>query len=119
MLKETRCYQKSLSLKDTHHMISVPLAMSPNLHQKVTNFKKKTTKKVPGQMWGQDRPESNSAKCLIRIGGIPSQRQTSIDKINDRTLKSERDALVRGTGPPSGHSVTKRPVIRGGRRSGV
>ena len=44
---------------------------------------------------------------LIRSGEIPSPRQTSIDKTNDRAMKSERGALVRGSDPPSGHSVHK------------
>ena len=34
-------------------------------------------------------------------------------------MKYERGALVRGSDPPSGHSVHKRPVIRGGRLPGV
>ena len=58
-------------------------------------------------MLGQDRPEKNSSQMLIRSGEIPSPRQTSIDKTNDRAMKSERGALVRGSDPPSGHSVHK------------
>ena len=58
---------------------------------------------IAGQMLGQDRPEKNSANC----GEIPSVRQTSIDKTNDCAVKSERGALVRGSDPPSGHSVHK------------
>ena len=38
---------------------------------------------------------------LIRSGEIPSRRQTSIDKTNVCTMKSERGALVRGSDPPS------------------
>ena len=44
---------------------------------------------------------------LIRSDEIPSPRQTSIDKTNDCAMKSERGALVRGSDPPSGHSVYK------------
>ena len=44
---------------------------------------------------------------LIRSGEIPSPRQTSIDKTNDCAMKSERGAFVRGSNPPSGHSVHK------------
>ena len=44
---------------------------------------------------------------LIRSGEIPSPRQTSIDKTNDCAMKSERGELVRGSDPPSGHSVHK------------
>ena len=56
-------------------------------------------------MFGQDRPEKDSAKCLIRSGEIPSPPQISIDKTDDCVMKSERGALVRGSDPPSGHSV--------------
>ena len=56
-------------------------------------------------MLGQDRPEKNSANCLIRSGEFPSSRQASIDKTNDCATKSERGALVRGSDPPSGHST--------------
>ena len=56
-------------------------------------------------MLGQDRPDKNSAKCLIRSGGIASPRQASIDKSDDCVMKSERGALVRGSDPASGHSV--------------
>ena len=56
-------------------------------------------------MLGQDRPEKNSAKCLIRTGEIASPRQTSIDKTNDSVINFERGALVRVSDPPSGRSV--------------
>ena len=68
---------------------------------KVPNLKKKTKKVFPGQILGLDRLDVNSAKCLIRSGEIPSPRQTSIYKNNDCVVKSERDALVRGSDPPS------------------
>ena len=55
---------------------------------------------------------------LIRSGEIPSPRQTSIDKTNDCAMETDRGALVRGSDPPSGHSVHKMTVIRGGRRPG-
>ena len=45
---------------------------------------------------------------LVRSGEIPSPGQTSsIDKSNDCAMKSERGALVKGSDPPSGHSVDK------------
>ena len=50
-------------------------------------------------------PEKISEKCLIRSGEIPSPRRTSIDKTNDCVMNSERGALVKGSDPPSGHSV--------------
>ena len=71
----------------------------------VPNFPKIPGIKTPEQILGQERPEKNPAKCLIRSGEIPSPRQTSIDKTNDCVMSSERDALVRGSDPPSGHRV--------------
>ena len=44
---------------------------------------------------------------FVRHGEIPSPGQASIDNNNDCAMKSERGALVRGSGPPSGHSVHK------------
>ena len=58
-----------------------------------------------GRSWakiGQRKSQPN-----VRSGEIPSSRQTSIDKTNDCAMKSERGALVRGSDPPSGHSVHK------------
>ena len=70
-------------------------------------------------MLGQDPPEKNLAKCFIRSGGIPSPRQTSIDKTNDCVTISERGALVRAQTHRLVTVFTTRPVIRGGRRPGV
>ena len=44
---------------------------------------------------------------FVGSGEIPSPGQASIDKTNDCAMKSERGALVRGSDPPSGHSVHK------------
>ena len=81
--------------------------MGANLRKKVSNFSKTPKTIIPGPILGQDRPEKNSAKMFVRIGGIPSPGQTSIDKTNDCAMKSERGAPVRGSDPPSGHSVPK------------
>ena len=73
--------------------------------KKVPNMKKKTEKINPGQMLGQDRPEKNSAKCSFeaaRLRALDIHRSTQT-----RLMKSERGALVRGSDPPSGHSVHK------------
>ena len=56
-------------------------------------------------MLGRDRPEKNSAKCLIRSGEISSPLQTSVDKTVDCVMKPEPGALFRGSDPPSGQSV--------------
>ena len=58
-------------------------------------------------MLGQDRPEKNSGKCLIRSGDITSARQASVDKTNDSVMNYERGALVRGSDPPSGHKCSQ------------
>ena len=42
---------------------------------------------------------------FVRSGEIPSPGQASIDITNDCAMKFERCALVRGSDPPSGHSV--------------
>ena len=47
----------------------------------------------------------NSAKMFVRSGEIPSPGQTSNDQNNDCAMKSERGTPVRGSDPPSGHSV--------------
>ena len=88
--------------------------MSIKLEKKKGPNFKKTKQTIPGQMLGQDRREKRS-------GEIPSPRQTSIDKTNDCAMKSERGALVTGapTHPLVTTVVTKRPAVRGGRRSGV
>ena len=97
MLMETRCCQKNFEFNDTRHQISVPLAVSANLHKKRSKLEKKTKKLIPGQMLGQDRAENNSAKRLSRSGEIQNPRQTSVDK----PTTAERGAL-RGSDPPSG-----------------
>ena len=72
--------------------------------KEITQTSKNNEKIIPGQMLGQDRPEKNSGKCLIRSGDITSARQASVDKTNDSVMNYERGALVRGSDPPSGHS---------------
>ena len=76
--------------------------MSANLREKVSNFSKTPKKIILGPFLGQDRPEKNSAKCLFEAARLTSPAQTSIDKTDDCAMKSERDALVRGSDPPSG-----------------
>ena len=44
---------------------------------------------------------------LGRRGEIPSPRRTLIDITKDSAMKCERGALVRGSDPPSTHSVHK------------
>ena len=52
------------------------------------------------------RPQKLS-QMFVRSGEIPSPGQTSSDKNNDCAMKSERGTPVRGSDPPSGHSVYK------------
>ena len=81
--------------------------MSTNLRKQRLKLWKKNEKKNPGPILVQDRPQNNSSKCFVRSGKIPSPGQTSIDINNDCAMKSERGAPVRGSDPPSGHSVHK------------
>ena len=98
--------RKKMNLKDPHHKNSVPLAMGTNLPPKSSKLeKKKTKKRIPGQMLSQDRPEKNPATCLVLSGEMPNPRQTSIEKNNDCVMTVERGALVRDSDPPSGRSV--------------
>ena len=112
--------KKSSNLKDTRQSISVPLALSTNLRkQSFKLFKNPEKKKILGRSWAKIGLRKCS-QMLIRSGEIPSPGQTSIDKTNDFDMKSERGALVRGSDPPSGHSVHKTTgEISGGRRPGV
>ena len=60
---------------------------------------------IPGQMLGQDRPEKNSVK-MFNSKRRDSESSTDIDPQNLRLRhESERDALFRGSDPPSGHIV--------------
>ena len=52
------------------------------------------------------RPQKLS-QMFVRSGEIPSPGQTSSDKNKDCAMKSERGTPVRGSDPPSGHSVYK------------
>ena len=109
MTMETPCCKKSFIFKDTRKKISVPLTISTNVEknnfQTSPELKKNTEKKNPGQMLGQDRPEKNSAKCSFHSKRRDSESSTDIDKTSDCAMKAERGALVRGSDPPSGHSV--------------
>ena len=96
--------------------ISVTLAMSTNLQKKSITLEKKTKKIIPGQMLGQDRPEKNSIKCF-NSKRRDSESSTDIDRQNLR-LRHELGALGRAPTHPL-VTVFKRPVICGGRRSGV
>ena len=60
---------------------------------------------------GQDRLQKNSGACLNRSGQVLCPRATSIDKIDDCVMNSERSALVRGSDPhPRVTVVTHWPV---------
>ena len=55
MLPKKKCF------KDTRQKISVPPAMSTNIHKKSSKLQKKTKILVSGHMLGQDRPEKTQA----------------------------------------------------------
>ena len=71
-----------------------------------SNFPK-TPKKKSWADFGPRSAREKLSQMFVRSGEIPSPRQTSIDKTNDCAMKSERGALVKGSDPPSGHSVHK------------
>ena len=67
---------KRLNFRDTRRRISVPLAISTKLHTKKSKLEKKKKKNLVKCWGGQDRPEKNSAICLIRSGEIQCPGQT-------------------------------------------
>ena len=102
---------KSSNFKDTRERISVPLTMGANLRKKCFKLFKNPEK---NHSWADLGPRSAWEKLsqmliyvFVRSGEIPSPGQTSSDKNNDCAMKSERGAPVRGSDPPSGHSVHK------------
>ena len=61
---EVRSRPKSFEFQDDRCNISVPLAMSTNLHlKKCSNYCLKTKGIIRGLTLGQGRPEKNSPKC--------------------------------------------------------
>ena len=78
--------------------------MSTNLRKISFKLFKNLEKNNSWDDLGLRSPE-NSSQMFVRSGEIPSPRQTSIDKPNECAMKSKRGALVRGSDPPSGHSV--------------
>ena len=60
-----------------------------------------------------------SSASWIRRGVTSCSPYTSFDETNDSVVKSERGELVRGYDPPWCTALTLRPVICGGRRSGL
>ena len=122
---ETRCFQKK---SEFHRYPPKDFRNAryerKSSRKKISNFSKTPKKKNPGPILGQDRPEKNSAKCLLEAARFQvlgrhrwtkpttppwnlNSGQTSMDKTNDCAVKSERGALVRGSDLPSGHSVDK------------
>ena len=118
MTMETRCCQKKFEFQ-RYPPKYFCTARYEHKSSKVSNFSttpkkiflgqklfKNPEKKNPGRVLGQDRPEKTQPNVHSN-GEIPSPRQTSIDKTNNCAMKSEWGALVRGSDPPSGHSVNK------------
>ena len=92
-----------VSKKPAKRLLS--LAMSTVFRGKSFKLFKKTKNNTWADLGAKIGMRKTQAKCLVRSGEIPSPRQTSIDKTNDCAMKSERGALVRGSGPPSGQCL--------------
>ena len=95
---ETRCFHKKLEFqryppKDFGTARYERKSSKKKFH---TFLKPRKNRVIPGPILGQDRPEKNSAKCLFEAARY---------RTNDGAMKSERGAPVRGSDPPSGHSV--------------
>ena len=81
--------------------------MSTNLRKKSFKLFKNPSKNNSRADLGPRSAWKKLSQRLTRSGEIPSPGQTSIHKTNDCAMKSERGAPVRGSDPPSGHSVHK------------
>ena len=118
VIMETRCFHKKLEFRRYPPKdLCTARYEHKSSKKKFQTFQKPRKKSFLGPSWAKIGLRKLS-QMFVRSGEIPSPGQTSIDKTNDCTMKSERGALVRASYPPSGHS-TKRPVIGGGRRRGV
>ena len=104
---ETRCSHKKLKFQRYPPKDLCTARYEHKSSKKKFQTFQKPRKLIPGPILGQDRPEKTQAKSFVRSGEIPSPGQKSIDKTNDCAMKSERGALLRGSDPPSGHSVHK------------
>ena len=105
---ETRCFQKK---SEFHRYPPKDFRNAryerKSSRKKISNFSKTPKKK---KSWADLGPRSaweKLSQMFVRSGEIPIPGQTSSDKTNDCAMKSERGAPVRGSDPPSGHSVRK------------
>ena len=104
---ETRCFHKKLEFqryppKD----LCTARYEHKSSKKKFQTFQKPRKKSFLGPSWAKIGLRKLS-QMFVRSGEIPSPGQTSIDKTNDCTMKSERGALVRGSDPSSGQSVNQ------------
>ena len=103
---QTRCFHKKLEFQRFPPKDFCTARYERKSSKRKFQFFQKTRKKLfLGRSWakiGFRKTQPN-----VRSGEIPSPGQTSIDKTNDCAMKSERGAPVRGSDPPSGHSVHK------------
>ena len=79
--------------------------MSANLRKNSFKLFKNPEKNNSWADLGPRSARHKLSQMFVPSGEIPSPGQTSSDKTNDCAIKSERRAPVRGSDPPSGHSV--------------
>ena len=78
--------------------------MTTNLQKTSSKLKKSQKKYIVGRLWPKIGLRKVS-QMIVGSGEISSPGQTSMDETNDCAMKCERGALVKGSDPPSGHSV--------------
>ena len=102
--------RKSSNFKDTgKRFLYRSLAMWAQIFEKKSFklFKNPEKNKSWPDLGPRSAWEKKLSPMFVPSDEVASPRQTSIDKTNDCAMKSERGALVRGSDPPSGHSVYK------------
>ena len=103
---ETPCFHKRLQVQRySPKDFSIARYEHKSCTKKLQTFQKPRKKEFLGRSWakiGLRRTQPN-----VKSKRRDSEASTDIDKTNDCAMKSERGALVKGSDPPSGHSVHK------------
>ena len=107
VIMETRCFHKKLEFQRYPPKDCCTARYErKSSKKKLQTFQKPRKKSFLGRSWAKIGLRKTRPK-FVRSGEIASPGQTSIDETNDCAMKSERGAPVRGSDPPSGHSVHK------------